>query len=153
LRKRGGFDVIVGNPPWARPAWNETDVLGDIDPGFVVRGLSASETRTALPGLLSKDADRKGFLTAYATAKGAMTATGSEVMNPFAGGGQNNLYRCFIDLGFRLVSPTGYIALIHQDGHMTDPKAGGFREEWYAKIAKHFEVTNSIKSKNFAEIT
>jgi hypothetical protein len=35
LRGRGGFDLIVGNPPWAKPAWNETDVLGDIDPGFL----------------------------------------------------------------------------------------------------------------------
>ena len=47
LNARGGFDVIVGNPPWAKPAWNEANVLGDIDPGFITRKLSAAETRNA----------------------------------------------------------------------------------------------------------
>ena len=78
-----------------------------------------------------------------------MTVTGSVVMNPFAGGGQNNLYRCFIDLSFRQVAPEGYAALIHQDGHLTDPKSGAFRRDWYARIAKHFEFINRDKDKEF----
>ena len=32
LKARGGFDVIVGNPPWAKPSWNEGLVLADLDP-------------------------------------------------------------------------------------------------------------------------
>jgi hypothetical protein len=32
MKARGGFDVIVGNPPWAKPSWNEGLVLADIDP-------------------------------------------------------------------------------------------------------------------------
>lgn len=152
LKARGGFDVIVGNPPWAKPTWREADVLGDIDPGFVTRKLSAADTREARAIILSKDSDRKAFLAAYASAKGAISATGSAVMNPFAGGGQNNLYRCFIDLGFRQISEAGCLALIHQDGHLIDPKAGNFRQEWYLRITKHFEFLNRIKVKNFAEI-
>src|SRR5262249_48931629 len=139
LKSRGGFDGIVGNPPLLKPSWDPRDVVGDIDPGFIVRGLSAPNTRKELPNLLLKDADQQAFLAAYAPAKGAMAITGSDAMNPFAGGGQNNLYRCFIDLGFRLVSEAGYLALIHQDGHLTEPKAGAFREEWYGRISKHFE--------------
>jgi hypothetical protein len=72
-------------------------------------------------------------------------------MNPFAGGGSNNLYRCFIDLSFRLVAPQGNAALIHQDGHLGDPKSGPFRRHWYARIVKHFGYINTIKSKNFAD--
>jgi hypothetical protein len=152
LRARGGFDVIVGNPPWAKPSWNEGDVIGDIDPGFICRQLSAPEARYARSGVLAKEANRTTFLEAYAAAKGAMTVTGSAVMNPFAGGGQNNLYRCFIDLGFRLVAPAGYVALIHQDGHLTDPKSAAFRREWYTRIVKHFEFINRMKTRNFAEV-
>ncbi|MGO6755908.1 hypothetical protein ELH42_29905 (plasmid) [Rhizobium ruizarguesonis] len=152
LKARQGFDIIVGNPPWSKPSWNEGDVIGDIDPGFITRKLSATEARDARSQALSKEADRKAFLAAYTLAKGAMTATGSKVMNPFAGGGQNNLYRCFIDLSFRQVAPPGYIALIHQDGHLTDPKSGSFRQEWYGRITKHFEFINRMKSKNFTEV-
>ncbi|WP_455269284.1 Eco57I restriction-modification methylase domain-containing protein [Rhizobium herbae] len=152
LKARRGFDIIVGNPPWTKPSWNEGDVIGDIDPGFITRKLSATEARDSRAQALSKEADRKAFLAAYTLAKGAMTATGSAVMNPFAGGGQNNLYRCFIDLSFRQITPAGYAALIHQDGHLTDPKSGPFRREWYGRIAKHFEFSNKIKSKMFAEV-
>ncbi len=46
MKARGGFDVIVGNPPWAKPSWNEGLVLADIDPLYA--GLSASDARRFL---------------------------------------------------------------------------------------------------------
>ena len=160
MKARGGFDVIVGNPPWAKPSWNEGLVLADIDPLYA--GLSASDAKKALPEALpaAPAVRREGrtvpateaFLQDFVSTRGAMGVTSSEVMNPFAGGGSNNLYRCFIDLAFRLVSPQGYAALIHQDGHLTDPKAGSFRECWYSRIVKHFHFFNLINTKNFSEV-
>ncbi|MCE5972603.1 N-6 DNA methylase [Sinirhodobacter sp. WL0062] len=160
MKARGGFDVIVGNPPWAKPSWNEGLVLADIDPLYA--GLSASDAKKVLPEALPKapSVRREGrmvsaeraFLQDFVSTRGAMEVTSSEVMNPFAGGGSNNLYRCFIDLSFRLVAPQGYAALIHQDGHLGDPKSGAFRRHWYARIVKHFDHSNKITSKNFAEV-
>jgi hypothetical protein len=160
MKARGGFDVIVGNPPWAKPSWNEGLVLADIDPLYA--GLSASDAKKVLGEALLKapPARREGrlvpaveaFLQDFVSTRGAMEVTSSEVMNPFAGGGSNNLYRCFIDLSFRLVAPDGYAALIHQDGHLGDPKSGAFRRHWYARIAKHFDHSNKITTKNFAEV-
>lgn len=160
MKARGGFDVIVGNPPWAKPSWNEGLVLADIDPLYA--GLSASDAKKVLGEALPKapSVRREGrtvpaveaFLQDFVSTRGAMEMTSSEVMNPFAGGGSNNLYRCFIDLSFRLVAPQGYAALIHQDGHLGDPKSGAFRRHWYARIAKYFEFRNQIKLKMFAEV-
>ena len=160
MRSRGGFDVIVGNPPWAKPSWNEGLVLADIDPLYA--GLSASDAKRVLPEALPKapPVRREGrtvpavaaFLQDFVSTRGAMEATSSEVMNPFAGRGSNNLYRCFIDLSFRLVAPQGYAALIHQDGHLGDPDSTTLRQNWYGRISKHFEFSNKITSKNFAEV-
>jgi len=160
MKARGGFDVIVGNPPWAKPSWNEGLVLADIDPLYA--GLSASEAKKALGDALPKapPVRREGrmvpaveaFLQDFVSTRGAMEVTSSEVMNPFAGGGSNNLYRCFIDLSFRLVAPQGYAALIHQDGHLGDPKSGAFRRHWYERIAKHFQFSNKMTAKVFAEV-
>ena len=152
LKARGGFDIIVGNPPWAKPSWNETDVIGDIDPGFIVRQLTAAGARGARAEALAGKTEREAFLAVYAFSKGAMIATGSEVMNPFAGGGQNNLYRCFIDLSFRLVSEYGNVALVHQDGFLNDPRSENFRAHWYRRIIKHFHCRNQIQTQMFAEI-
>lgn len=149
-RARGGFDLIVGNPPWAKPSWNEGDVLADIDPKHM--NLSASDAKKILAEALAQAKGEVRFLEEFVSTRGAMAVTSSEMMHPFAGGGSNNLYRCFVDLAFRLTAPKGYAALIHQDGHLGDPKSGVFRRHWYARIAKHFDHSNKITSKNFSEV-
>ncbi|MDE2833663.1 MAG: hypothetical protein OXM02_04000 [Bacteroidota bacterium] len=40
---RGGFDMIIGNPPRLRKKFSERDVLGDIDPRFAVKKLTVSQ--------------------------------------------------------------------------------------------------------------
>ena len=42
--ERGGFDLILGNPPWIRVEWKEAGILGDHDPAFVLKKLSAPAT-------------------------------------------------------------------------------------------------------------
>lgn len=150
LKDRRGFDLIVGNPPWAKPSWNEGLVLTDLDP--IYAGLSASDLKKVLADALVKSKKTKEFLNEYSFAKGGMQVTSSSVMHPFAGGGANNLYRCFMDLAFRLTAPEGYSALIHQDGHLGEPAARNLRGHWYSRISKHFEFSNKIKSKMFAEV-
>lgn len=150
LCERGGFDLIVGNPPWAKPSWNEGDVLADLDPAHL--GLSATQAKAILAPALSKVDREAEFLREFVSTKGLMAVTSSDQANPFAGGGSNNLYRCFVDLSFRVAAVDGIVALIHQDGHLGDPKAGDFRKHWYRRIRKHFGFLNTIKSKNFSEI-
>ena len=152
LKVRGGFDIIVGNPPWAKPSWSEADVIGDIDPMFVVRKLTANEGRGVKSTALRQHSARHLFLDAFVKAKGAQAVTSAAVMNPNAGGGSNNLYRCFVDLAFRVVAPSGSIGLIHEDGHLAETKGGDFRRNWYARIVKHFNFSNQITAKNFSEV-
>lgn len=160
MKARGGFDVIVGNPPWAKPSWNEGLVLADIDP--LHAGLSASDAKKVLPEALPKapPVRREGrlvpaveaFLQDFVSTRGAMEVTSSDVMNPFAGGGSNNLYRCFTDLCFRLVSTIGMIGLIHEDGHLSEPGLSGFRASCVTRLLKHFHFRNEKKSRMFSEI-
>ena len=75
----------------------------------------------------------------------------SSVMNPYAGPGQNNLYRCFIDLTFRLISKEGAAGLIHQDGHLKEVSSH-LRAHWYSRVVKHFEFSNMLTQKNFSEV-
>jgi hypothetical protein len=150
LKGRHGFDLIVGNPPWAKPNWNEGQILADLDP--VYAGLSASDAKKIMGVALAKSKKTQEFLSEYSLKKGGMQVTSSKVMNPFAGGGANNLYRCFMDLAFRLTSPIGYSALIHQDGHLGEQSAGKLRRHWYGRISKHFEFSNKMTNKMFAEV-
>ena len=160
MKERKGFDLIVGNPPWIKPTWNESKVLADIDPVF--EGASAVDVRKSLVTIFDNFSDTKDsedstghldqFLQNFVSARGEIEITSSSVMNPFVGSGANNLYRCFVDLSFRLVSHGGCAALIHQDGHLSDPFSGEFRQNWYPRIVKYFGFQNKIKSKMFAEV-
>src|SRR5690606_15678871 len=39
----GGFDLILGNPPWMKVEWNSGAVLGDFEPRFVLKKYSAKQ--------------------------------------------------------------------------------------------------------------
>ena len=41
---RGGFDLVVGNPPWIRLEWNEEAVMGDREPRLAVKKFTAAQT-------------------------------------------------------------------------------------------------------------
>ncbi len=151
LKARSGFDLIVGNPPWAKPSWNEGQVLADFDPLYT--GYSASEVKKLISHALVNAGITSAYLLEYSTRKGEMNITSSQVMNPFVEVGGNNLYRCFMDLSFRLTAPLGAAALIHQDNHLTAAPLARLRRHWYGRIVKHFEFSNKITSKNFAEVS
>ena len=38
---RGGFDLIVGNPPWIKVEWNEGGVMADFEPLYALRDYPA----------------------------------------------------------------------------------------------------------------
>lgn len=159
LRDRSGFDLIVGNPPWAKPIWNEGEVLSDIDPRY--DGLSAAQAEVEVGNMFREVGEDDKieftenlnlFAKEFVRARGEIAVTSSKIMNPFIGKGATNLYQCFVDLSFRLVSGSGYIALVHQDGHLISPNMGEFRRNWYSRISKHFRFRNEIKAKMFSEI-
>ena len=147
MRDQGGFDLIVGNPPWIKPTWNRRQALTSIDPSH--SNLSPVQEKTAISELSGESLDV--FTCEFVTSRGTISATASNNMMPFVGSGHNNFYKCFIDLSFRIVSKKGFIGLIHQDGHLGDPRAGEFRSHWYARIVKSFNFINKITNKNFSE--
>ncbi len=53
---RGGFDLVLGNPPWIRVEWKEGAVLGDHDPLLVLRKKSATEVATLRRKLFAREA-------------------------------------------------------------------------------------------------
>ena len=152
MRERRGFDLVIGNPPWMKPIWADTAVLGESWPEMAIRDVSAADANRMRPSLLASPEQREGYLADYISVAGVQSFVSSSNNFPFAGGGQPNLYKCFADLSFRIVNSTGVAALIHQDSHLTDPNGSDFRAKWYHHIRRHFNFHNVMKSKMFSEI-
>ncbi len=153
MRERRGFDLVIGNPPWIKPAWVDGDVLSEIEPKYGIRNASASDVEKGKLALLGSSAGlREWYLDSYAETGGLQAFLSSHTSYPFLSGGQPNLYKCFIDLAFRITAKSGIAALIHQDNHLSDPDGQSLRQSWYRRISRHYNFINSITSKMFAEV-
>lgn len=145
FRTRGGFDLIVGNPPWVKMEWEEGSLLGDYNPLFVLRKLSASR----LTQLREQEMERHpGLRTRYvhrATAiEGGKSFLNAEALYPLLKGQQPNLYKVFITRAWELENPHGITALIHEDGIYDSPKGGLLRRELYHHLRAHFQFENEL---------
>lgn len=153
MRERQGFDLVIGNPPWLKPAWIDANVLSELEPEFGARELPASDVEARKLDILSAPISRINYLRDYIAISGLQAFLSARSCFPFIGGKQPNLYKCFIDLSWRIVSKNGFSALIHQDAHLTEAGGGEFRKEWYRRIGKHFNFRNALKHRMFAEIS
>jgi hypothetical protein len=140
---RGGFDLLLGNPPWLKVEWNEAGILGERNPVFAIRKISASD----LTGLRAKAFnDFPGLQAAWTDELQDLEGTQNflnAVQNyPLLKGVQTNLYKCFMPLAWSLSSHMGVCALLHPEGPYDDPRGGELREALYQRLRKHFQFQN-----------
>src|SRR5262249_1684297 len=141
--RRGGFDLVLGNPPWIKVEWKEAGILGEKNPLFAIRKISASDL-----GKLRDEA-----FSTYFGLQDAWTAELelAEATQNFLNGTQNspllkgmkaNLYKCFLPLGWRLAGNYGVTAYLHQKKPYDNPKDSALRQVIYPRIRAHFQFHN-----------
>lgn len=149
FRSRGGFDVVLGNPPWIKVEWNEQSLLSDFDPRFVIRKLSAKQTADQREEVFAAMPQARADYLAECVATEGLGEFLNAVQNyPLLAGQKANLYKCFLPLVWRVGS--GVQALLHPEGPYDDPNGGLFRAAMYVRLRSHYQFQNELKL--FAEI-
>ncbi|ABP81075.1 type II restriction enzyme, methylase subunit [Stutzerimonas stutzeri A1501] len=149
FKARGGFDVILGNPPWIKLEWNEQSLLSDFDPRFAIRKLSAKQAADQREAVFSALPQARGDYLFEAVAIEGMGQYLNAMQNyPLLKGQQSNLYRGFLPLVWQIGS--GVQALLHPEGPYDDPNGGILREVMYTRLRAHYQFQNELKL--FAEI-
>ncbi|RLB65781.1 MAG: hypothetical protein DRH04_10130, partial [Deltaproteobacteria bacterium] len=144
--ERGGFDLVLGNPPWIKVEWNEGGVMGDHEPLFVLRKFSASKLAEKRQEVLDKYNLQSDYLAAYEDAAASQNFLNGLQNYPLLKGMQTNLYKCFLPQAWMVGRPeTGVAGFLHPEGIYDDPKGGGFREEVYQRLRYHFQFQNEMK--------
>ena len=143
--ERGGFDLMLGNPPWLKVEWQEAGVLGDYEPEFVLRKLSASklamlrvDTFNQIPAL------EAAWRSEYEGCEGMQNFLNAQQNYPVLRGVQTNLYKCFLPQAWRLGAEKGVAGFVHPEGVYDDPKGGLFREEIYPRLRLHCQYQNEF---------
>lgn len=148
--ERGGFDLIVGNPPWILMGWNEQAVLSDKHPVFAVKKLTASQTVTHRTEALKNALTRSMYFGEYSFMSGTQSFLNAAQNYADLAGMKANLYKCFLPQAWQFGNTSGVSAFVHPDGVYDDPRGGLLREKLYPKLRKHFQFTNEYKL--FAEV-
>jgi len=142
--ERGGFDLILGNPPWVRVEWKEAGVLGDHDPSFVLGRLSATQTTERRAESLKVDGMRRWYLAAHEDPAGTQAFLSAEANYPELRGVKVNLYKAFVPTAWQLAGEGGATALVHPDSIYDDPRGGGMRRAAYSRLRRHYSFRNEL---------
>lgn len=143
--ERGGFDLIVGNPPWILLGWNEQGVLSDVNPMFAVKKLNTSQILAQKINCLNNDEFREDYLAEYEQITGMQAFLNAVVNYKILIGMKANLYKCFLPQAWDFSNKNGVSAFIHPEGVFDDPKGGALREKIYFRLRKHFMFANERK--------
>ncbi len=142
---RGGFDLVLGNPPWIKIEWEEGSVLGDLEPLYVIRKISAPKmVRLRIEALEKYDA-KEAFFQAFEESEGSQNFLNAFQNYPILKGTQSNLYKCFLPQAWIISRKYGVSGFLHPEGVYDDPKGGFFREEIYLRLRYHFQFVNVKK--------
>ncbi|WP_413499338.1 Eco57I restriction-modification methylase domain-containing protein [Buttiauxella gaviniae] len=149
--ERGGFDLMLGNPPWLKVEWQEAGVLGDYEPEFVLRKLSASKLVTLREQTFNHIPELEdAWRSEYEGCEGMQNFLNAQQNYSILRGIPSNLYKCFIPLAWRLGSKNGIAGFLHPEGIYDDPKGGLLRAAVYPRLKAHFQFQNELSL--FAEV-
>ena len=143
---RGGFDLVLGNPPWIKVAWEEAGVLGDHNPRFVLRRLSAKQlTDLRAAAFDRRSALRSAWLDELEEAEATQAFLNALQNYPLLAGQQTNLYKCFLPQAWMIGSARAAAGFLHPEGVYDDPRGGAFRNALYPRLRAHFQFENELK--------
>lgn len=131
MERGGGFDVVIGNPPWERVKLQEQEFFAARSPA-IASAPNKAERQKLIDDLEKADPDSadgrlwRDFVVAKRTAEAASEFARSSGRYPLAGRGDVNTYALFAELFSRLVGPRGRAGVIVPTAIATDSTTASF---------------------------
>lgn len=145
FEEKGGFDLMIGNPPWLKMTWTEEGILSEKNPKFAVKKLSASDIAKERTEVLKNSKTYAIYMNEYESMAGIQNFLNAVENYETLKGQQTNLYKCFIPLVYMIGNTNSVSALLHPDSVYDDPEGGALRGNIYPRLRKHFMFANERK--------
>lgn len=132
---RGGFDVVIGNPPWEKLAFQEQEFFAERAPSIATARNAAARKKAIEHLSVAAPGTPDGALYAsFLRASRSTEATSVYVRVPaeeggrfgLTGSGIVNLYAVFAETSLTLVGPQGRAGLVLPSGIATDAGTAAF---------------------------
>ena len=122
----GGFDAVIGNPPWDRIKLQEVEWFATRRPELALAPTAAARRA----GIRKLRSDGDPLVEDYDDAKEQADRMGQLVRGsghyPLLGSGDINLYSLFVERAMGLVKPDGFVGLLTPSGIYADKTAARF---------------------------
>lgn len=116
----GGFDAVIGNPPWERVKLQEREFFALSAPEIATAS-NAAKRRALIAKLESKNPELfERYQQAQSKADRVSDHARSSGRYPLTGKGDLNTYALFAELSMKLVSPEGRVGMLVPSGISTD---------------------------------
>jgi len=131
MERDGGFDVVIGNPPWERLKLQEQEFFAARSPA-IATAPNKAERQKLIDPLEQADPESadgrlwRDFVFAKRTAEAASEFARSSGRYPLTGRGDVNTYALFAELFSRLAKGTGRAGVIVPTGIATDSSTSEF---------------------------
>ncbi|WP_063739505.1 Eco57I restriction-modification methylase domain-containing protein [Streptomyces anulatus] len=160
---QGGFDAVLGNPPWERVKIQKKEWFAAQNP-YVADAETASERERRIGALLTSvdehgdaiEGDRKlhrEYLIAQRESKGTTNMLRDSGIFPLTGKGDVNTYAVFAEKSRMLVGPEGMAGLVLPTGIATDKTTSGFFSDLVERRQLHTVLDLENEEKLFADVT
>ncbi|MDT8911271.1 Eco57I restriction-modification methylase domain-containing protein [Amycolatopsis sp. PS_44_ISF1] len=147
---RGGFDCVLGNPPWDSVELKEQEFFAQRSPAIAAVG--KADTRKKLIAELSDDPDTQPLFKAYSDAKRAVYAESHFLRRsgrvPLTGQGNLNTYAVFSETTQLMTGSRGRAGVIVPTGIATDARTQYF----FKNLVQHGSLAALYDFENAAAI-
>ena len=117
---RGGFDVVLGNPPWERVKLQEQEFFATREPA-IAGSRNAAERKKLIAALPATDPDLwRAWAGATRVAQGQSHFARQSGRYPLCGKGDVNTYALFAEHNWSVLAPCGCAGFIVPGGIVTD---------------------------------
>ncbi len=122
----GGFDVVIGNPPWDSVQFNETEFFAVVRPE-IAAAPTASKRKHLIAGLKTEDPPLfRAYERSLRMVGGQNVFVRAGMTYPLCGVGRVNLFALFAERARSVVSSRGAIGQILPSGIVTDDSTKRF---------------------------
>jgi hypothetical protein len=142
--KKGGFNLILGNPPWVNKGWVDASTLNELEPLLGVRESKSAAYNEKRLTLLKTFEAQKFYTSTFSNNFAILKFLNSKNNYPELKGILTNLYKNFIVASWKLIGTGGVVGLIHPEGVYNDPNGGKLRNSLYKRLRAHYQFRNQF---------
>lgn len=122
----GGFDAVIGNPPWDRMKLQEVEWFA-ARRAQIALAQTAAKRKSMIEDLFEhRDPLTKDYEHAQRTAEAAARVARTQGNYPQLSGGDINIYSLFVERAHSLLQPRGMVGLLVPSGIASDLGSAGF---------------------------